>query len=241
MLFPFFLLPALLAQSPAVKPLPPTATLGEIIRLLQTVKPKGEFETTADYLARRDQALMRVGGKRIFTLPLRAEYDADAETGHFRLSKKLAQRRFGGAWEEGQQCPEGFRGGNGIYYCEYETAHVQVKAATESSYTARNAFGVSTVVRKSVFEWYGLAMIGRERRDFYFDLPLKVAPTRLPLIKLDIEGEILSPTVFTELEDFTTPTVTEPIDLTVRGFYVAFKVDSVELVELPPAPPPRAR
>jgi hypothetical protein len=175
-------------------------------------KPKGEFETTAEFNARAAMVPQDLSKPMVFPLVLGGDqsitYNADRRKMYVYISL-------------------------GLHYPD--TKHVTMPMhrviTTLAPYRASNAFGVAKTISKGAMKEQGIAMQPVELVGVSFDIEPAAAQRVKPFLCLGVSGVITSAAIqiFNERH---TPTMTEPADTTVDGEYVQVNVSHLLVMDV---------
>ena len=205
-----------------------TDSIASVIRRVQASpagQPKGEFETTEQYNARRTPTdnrvyvfvLERVGGD--------FEYDADARTMAANLFTK--QRTVDPA---------------------LRTLDIKRMLTARGQYVSQNAFGVKKAISSASYDVFGVAIAvdssirlrdetadedgenGLGLTSFRWKIDLDRAQSLKPHLRLVIAGTVAEPTVFADVQEHS-PTITEPWFREYEKNYLLFRLQEIRVVD----------
>lgn len=219
------------------------ASIAQVFAKVKTaVKPRGEFETTAEFNARATAALGAINAgmvtqtgvdQMVATQKYPADwlkYDADSGTLSIPISsfETLASgvETFADTAEKGATPSRNF-----IWISESE--------ARTGSYAASNAFGATTTVTRYAGQQYGLVFVDIPAREGWVrqkgGVKISLAPDRAQQIKshigLKIIAKLMPPGWFEGKFSFT-PTLTAPIDRRTDQRYLAVAATCVAIVDV---------
>lgn len=201
---------------------------------LNIVPKKREFETTAEFEARKGSAETRLLPLRMdksyaFVLPIEITYDADQQT--YRLKGGLV-------------CLKADRSRKWI------TCNLGNLYRHDSDYVGSNAYGASRTVRKIKIERMGLAVLPEHLfvdqfltkeidasgykssvySDFVYNLPMHINKARAyqgKAISVVVVGRILAPKIIEGKWYYSTPTIDDLVDMDNREWDIPFSPESI--------------
>ncbi|MGO9012871.1 MAG: hypothetical protein ACLQPN_22475 [Bryobacteraceae bacterium] len=201
--------------------------LEAIIRKLSAAgagEGKHEFETTAEYDARRNRATPQ--GQLVFVIQEAAgfEYDADAE--QMTASVESGSRDF---HQGSERCP-------GVAAKKVRTL--------QDKYLGQNAFGVAKEIKVSVYDEFGICLaptspmhfdsgymdIGRGSTKFSFAMDRDEARASKPYLRFAVVGTVAEGVVHTD-DDYHSPTISEPYDITTHCYYLPLVVSETRIID----------
>jgi hypothetical protein len=189
---------------------------------------KGEFETTAEYEARR-RALTAPQDTLVFVLPeVAASYNADGGT----MEVSVMPERFDS--DVGQQLAPSDLG-----KIRGDTFTLLTVPGKGGLYNGTNAMGAKRIITYLESTDYGLVITPNSLMTFnarsgavFFSFRVDLIDARMlkPFLKLALVGRITEPRLYSNRIAHT-PTFTEPWDTKREGLYVPFSVEEVRILD----------
>lgn len=178
---------------------------------------KREFETTAEYEARRAKATLKA--ELIFVIREAATFEYDADAGEMTVNVESGLREF---FQGSRRCPS-----------------VEVKRVLTRTgrYLGKNVFGVTKVITSSDYSEFGICVdpsspltFGLGTIKFTFPMDRDDARAAKPYLRLAFVGTISTGVIYGDT-DYHSPTVTDPYETTTRYQYVPFSVAEARVLD----------
>ena len=192
------------------------------IKTSRAAKPKGEFETTTDYAARK--ADFPLGGRSYnFSIGV-AEFAYDADRRKMRATIPCYRAALDDdRWAIGAK-----------------TVPLQT-----TTYMGENSFGVKRLITSRIYDAFGivqdessLVKFGttgevystETETKFEWSMDLAAAQALKPYLLLAVSGQVTSPEVLEDIRH-TSPTITNPIDSNTRLHRLRFSVSEIHVLD----------
>jgi len=203
----------------------PEKVIDALVTLNADLK-KGEFETTAEFQARKERLRPPNPSVTFLCESEDAEFQYDADRKVFSVTPKAEVRRLS---EDG-----------GNQDVQLASLRLIRKEIDSRDYVGTNAFGSTTEVHSVSYREYGIILAddsviapvqGGTPTTFSLSMDVQQARALKLFLRLALIGTILDPKVYTDMT-LVNATIHDPNELTIKSFFIPFTVTEAQVIDI---------